>query len=386
MSSDVSLSGGAVPPGDPGDLTREDYRTALKATVAETKRDDVPSLAAGVAFKIFLSLFPAAIAAAAVFSLVTTPEDILKVRDAIGDLIPNRAAEVVTGPLDNLVEGGGSGAGGLAIGGVLAGLWAASSAAVTLMKALSRAYDVEETRKFVGQRLIALAITLALFVTMVGMVLLLVAGGPIQEALLPPQLGPVGGFLVSAMRFLAALALLVALFAFLYWIGPDRERPEWTWLSPGAVVGVVGWLLTSGGFTLYVRMAGDYEATYGALAGVIVLLLWLQLSMMMLLIGGELNNEIHRVRAKKLVVAEGAGFALAAPLSEAASNAPDPGEGPALPAVPPDPGDQLPGLEDRGKATGAGADGDGTGPARADAATKVGALLAGFRRRLRRDR
>lgn len=385
MSSEGFWAGASVLPDDPTELTAKDYRTALKATVAETKRDDVPSLAAGVAFKIFLSLFPAAIAAAAVFSLVTSPEDILKVRAAIGDLIPNRAAEVVTGPLDNLVEDDSSDAGGLAIGGLLAGVWAASSAAVTLMKALSRAYDVEETRKFLGQRFIALAITLALFVTMVGMVLLLVAGGPIQEALLPPQFGPVGQFLVTAARLAGALALLVALFAFVYWIGPDRERPAFTWLSPGSAVGVVGWLLTSGGFTLYVRMAGDYEATYGALAGVIVLLLWLQLSMMMLLIGGELNNELQRVRTAKAVLADGSGFALAAPLSEAASNSPEPGDGLVLPAVPPYRGDGLPGLEGRGK--GAGPGGDGQGPGASSAGAKVGALFAGLRRRrLRRDR
>lgn len=351
MPSDLSFRGAPTPPHDPTELTRDDYKVVLKATVAEVGSDDVPSLAAGVAFKIFLSLFPAAIAGVAIFSLVMTPQDIERFLTVLQgfDFVPATAQQLITEPLMNLVED--EGAGGIALAGLLGGLWAGSSAAVTLIKALSRAWDVPETRKFLRQRLVALVIMAALLLALIGLFLLLVVGLQIQAALLPEEFnaGP-GGSVLAVARFVGAAILLMLLFAFVYWIGPDRERPEWSWLSPGAVVAVVGWLAASGLFTLYVRNFGNYEATYGALAGVIVLLLWLQLSIMLLLVGAELNNEIERVRAIKGVVAEGDGFALASPLTEAASQAADPGQSLTLPPVPPPaPGDPLPGLEERGE-------------------------------------
>lgn len=352
MTSDASLRDGPVPPDDPTELTRADAKAVAKATMAEIKSDDVPSLAAGVAFKIFLSLFPSAIAGVAIFSVVTTPGDIerfLAVMQNL-DFVPQAANELITDPLRDLVEG--EGAAGIAIAGVLGGLWAASSAAVTLIKALSRAWDVPETRTFVRQRIVAVAIMLALLLALTGLFLLLVVGLQIQAAVVPDELlrGPVPA-LLAVGRLVGAVLLLMLLFAFVYWIGPDRDRPAWSWLTPGAVVGVIGWLAVGGLFTLYIRTFGSYEATYGALAGVIVLLLWLQLSMMMLLVGAELNNVIERLRDRKAVVGEGSGFAQAMPLSEAASDAPEPGEGVLLPAVPPPaPGDPLPGLEERGEA------------------------------------
>lgn len=388
MTSEASLRGGPVPPEDPTELTRADAKAVAKATVEEIKSDDVPSLAAGVAFKIFLSMFPAAIAGVAIFSLVTTPADINRFLTVIEglDFVPQAADELITAPLRELIEG--QGAAGIAIAGVLGGLWAASSAAVTLIKALSRAWDVPETRKFVRQRVVALAIMLALLLALIGLFLLLVVGLQVQATVVPEELlrGPVPG-LLAAGRLLGAVVLLMLLFAFVYWIGPDRDRPEWSWLSPGAIVGVVGWLAVSGLFTLYVRSFGNYDATYGALGGVIVLLLWLQLSMMMLLVGAELNNVIERVRDSKAVVAEGSGFAQAMPLSEASSGALDPGEGLVLPAVPPPaPGDPLRGLEERGEMAPA----DGQGPSRlaraGAAAAATGAAVAVLRHRRHRRR
>lgn len=387
MTSEASLRDGPVPPDGPSELTGADAKAVAKATVAEIKSDDVPSLAAGVAFKIFLSLFPAAIAGVAIFSLVTTPADIDRFLAVIQglDFVPQAADELITEPLRALVEG--DGAAGIAIAGVLGGLWAASSAAVTLIKALSRAWDVPETRKFLRQRVVAFAIMLALLLALIGLFLLLVVGLQIQAAVVPDELlrGPIPA-LLAVGRLVGAVLLLMLLFAFVYWVGPDRDRPEWSWLTPGAVVGVIGWLAVGGLFTLYVRNFGNYEATYGALAGVIVLLLWLQLSMMMLLVGAELNNVIERVRDSKAAVAEGSGFAQSMPLSEAASDAPQPGEGLLLPAVPPpSPGDPLPGLEERGEARA-----NGQGPSRlaraGAAAAATSAAVAVLRRQRHRRR
>jgi len=146
----------------------------------------------------------------------------------------------------------------------------------------------------------------------VALIALMVAGPQLQDALLPDFPGWID-FLLGAARLLLALGVLILLFAFVYWIGPDRERPSWAWMSPGALIGVLGWLAVSAGFTLYAQTAGSYDATYGTLAGVVVLLLWLQLSMLMILVGAEFNAEVERTRSMYLAVRAGAGFGLPAP-------------------------------------------------------------------------
>jgi len=292
---------------DPTDLTREEYRAAFKRTLAEVKRDDVPSLAAGVAFKMFLSLFPALFAAVAIFSLVTTVSELEEWLGQAEGFLPASAIELLKAPLTDLASGEGVGVGFAAVIGVLAGIWAATSAAVSLMKALSRAYDVAEARTFLRQRLVALALTVALLLALVGVIVLLVMGPQIQRFLLGEIVAPIT-WLLAAARLVLAFAVLVVLFAFVYWVGPDRDHPAWMWLSPGALFGVVSWLLVSLGFTLYAQTTGSYSETYGAIAGVVVMLVWLQLSMLVILIGGEFNAEVERTRSLHQAVRDGAGF------------------------------------------------------------------------------
>ena len=298
---------------DPTDLSRADYVAALKRAMKEIKGDDVPGLAAGVAFKMFLSLFPALFAAVAIFTLVTTVGELREWLGQAQGFLPGDAIDLIDRPLEELAADEGGGAGLVAaVTGVLAGLWAATSAAVSLMKALSRAYDVEEKRKFVRQRLVALALTIALVIALVGVIVLLVLGPQLQSFLLGEIVTPITWALAIA-RFALAFAVLVLLFAFVYWIGPNRDHPSWVWMSPGALVGVIGWLLVSGGFTLYAQTAGSYGATYGTIAGVVVLLIWLQLSMLVILVGAEFNAEVERSRSLRLAVADGAGMAVPAP-------------------------------------------------------------------------
>ena len=297
---------------NPTDLDRQEYLAAFKRTLKEVKDDDVPGLAAGVAFKMFLSIFPSLFAAVAIFSIVTTATEIASWIDEAKGFLPSEAVELLTTPLKNLADGGGTAAGFAALAGIAAGVLAATSAAISMMKALSRAYDVAETRKFVRQRVVALLLTLALLASLVAVALLLIVGRQVQESLLgnvPPPLD----WLLVAVRFVLALLVLIVLFAFVYWIGPNRDHPSWVWMSPGAALAVVGWLAVAGGFTLYAQTLGNYDKTYGAIAGVALLLIWLQLSMLVILFGAEFNAEVERTRATQLRVTEGAGFAVPAP-------------------------------------------------------------------------
>ncbi|MFO8075665.1 MAG: YihY/virulence factor BrkB family protein [Egibacteraceae bacterium] len=278
-------------------------RALLPAVLATLKRDDVPTLAAGAAFKIFLALFPAMFAAVAIFTLATSGSDVLRLLAEL-EFLPSLLRDELAGPLERFVEQAGGAELSVAIIGIVAGLWAVSSAAVTLMKALSRINDLEETRGFLAMRLGALAITLALLIALVTIGALLVAGGAVQQAVLDAVMGAqapgrdTAGLLATVARYGVSIVVLIVVLAFVFWIGPDRRehRPPFQWLTPGAAVGVLGWLVASAVFGLYVRIAG-VNPVYGALGGVIVLMLWLQLTMLVLLLGAELNAEIRRARA-----------------------------------------------------------------------------------------
>ncbi len=287
---------------DLGALRSRDELTAVgRELAAEIRSDDVASLAAAVSFKIVLALFPALLAAVAIFAFVTDPAEL----SALLRSLPGEVTAVVQPQLEAFIERAKSG--GIALGGIAVGIWAASGAAATLNKALSRAYDVDDDRKLVKARGTALAVTVALLVALFGISVLLVAGGAIEDSVLASL--PVtdtarrGLDAVStASRYLLAVVLLMILFAFIYWIGPDYDRrPRWQLITPGAALAVVTWLLASAAFGWYVANFGSYTETnspYGPLGSAIVFMLWLQLSMFALLLGAEVN-QVLQVRARR---------------------------------------------------------------------------------------
>jgi len=290
---------------EPGDLTRRDYVIVLKRLVRAFSEDDVPGLAAGVAFKIFLSLLPSLLAAMALYGLFRTPLEIAWQLAPLTSALPDQASQLLRDNLFLLAELDRSTVRSLAIFGIAAGLFSATGAAATLIKALNRAYDIHDERPWIAQRLIGLALTGALVVALASLVVLVVAGPAAQNLLLPRQLEvPVVLVPLAVGRWLLALGVLMVLFAFVYWIAPNRARPSWEWLSPGAIIGVAGWILVTGGFRLYAATIGreSFSATgsaYGTIGGVIILLLWLQLSMLATLTGAELNAEVERLRTER---------------------------------------------------------------------------------------
>lgn len=265
-----------------------EVKAFAKSVLAEVKDDDVSLLASAVAFRIFLSIFPTLIAAVAIFGLVTEPAELGRLLTEARAVMPGDAFTLFENVITGLSEGG---AGGVALAGIAGGLWAASSAAAVLVKALNLAYDVTENRRMVRLRLVAFAITLALFAAVATLMLLLILGRFLQDLLIPASLEGRGlEYVIVAARVGASLLVLMLLFAIIYWIGPNRAVRSFKWITPGSVLGVLAWLALSGAFTLYTRWFGNYDATYGTLAGAVVTMLWIQLSMVMLLIGAEVNQ------------------------------------------------------------------------------------------------
>lgn len=286
-------------------LRGDDYRALGRGVLKGMKEDDVASLAAGVAFRIFLSLFPTLFAAVAVFTVVSSGQDIVRLLESL-DFVPAQIKAEIEDPLVRFVQETRDAASLTIALGVAGGLWAASSAAVMLAKALTRIFGSAETRTFLRLRLVGLLIAVALFVALVALVVLLVLGPIIQGLVvdLPVVTDDVEGLVsagLSVSRYLLAVLVVVVLFAFVYWAAPDRDaRPAFMWFTPGAVLGVGGWILLTGAFGLYTRSVGDNEL-YGALGGIIVLLLWLQISMIVLLVGAVLNSDLRRVHAARIV-------------------------------------------------------------------------------------
>lgn len=283
-------------------LRDRDELTAVGGKVAaEIKSDDVPSLAAAVSFKIMLALFPSLLAAVAMAALVIDERDLSQL---LANL-PSGLTEAVRPQLGEFVERAASG--GIAVGGIALALWVASSAAVTLNRALSRAYDEVDDRKLVATRGMAVAVTMALLVALIAISVLLVAGGAIEDrivASLPlTETARTGlDLALTVGRYVVAILLLMVLFAFIYWIGPDYERrPSWAWITPGAALAVVTWLVASAAFGWYVANFGSYteaNSPYGPLGSAIVFMLWLQLSMFALLLGAEVN-QVLVLRARR---------------------------------------------------------------------------------------
>ena len=292
-----SQTGGEEQPSSPLALEPTDWKSSLRRTAKEFKDDRATMIAAGMAFYWFLAIFPALLAAVGVLGLVNAgPEATETITKGIRSVLPGDAADLLTGAVENAPSGGASLV--AAVVGVALSLWSASAGMVALQGGLNVAYDVPEDRKFVGKRLYALLLIVVAAVLGGLATVMLVFGQPLGETIRDNL--PLGGAFVvlwTVVRWLVAILALVVLFASFYYLGPNRETPRWSWVSPGGLLGVAIWLASSLAFSFYVSSFGSYAKTYGSLAGVVVLLLWLYLTALAVVVGGELNAELERQSA-----------------------------------------------------------------------------------------
>ena len=257
----------------------------------EAKADQVPLLAAGVAFYAFLAIFPALIAIVSIYGLFADPSTITNQLNSLTAALPDQARQVITDQVTALTTRGRQTLGiGLILSVVIA-LWSASAGISNLLTAINIAYDEEEKRGFVKKRLLSLGLTLGAIVFMV-IVLGLVA-------VLPPLLKAVFGtgalrWILQILGWLVLVVLVAAVLAILYRLGPDRDAPRMAWVSVGAVVATLIWLAASIGFSIYASTFGNYAKTYGVFAGIVVLLFWLWLTMYAILLGAEINAEAEQ--------------------------------------------------------------------------------------------
>ncbi len=270
---------------EPTDVPATGWKDIALRVKDEMTTDHVSLSASGVAFHAFLALAPLLVASVSIYGLVADPSNVTKLVDRLGSSVPEQLAALIEQQLTRVVESGSGALGVGAVIGILAALWSASSGMSHLMEAINIAYDEDvDDRPFWKKRGIAIGLTLLLiaFLAIVSTILGFAVAGS----------GVVGIALFIAATVVSAL-LLMALLATIYRYSPDRDEPEWSWASVGAVVAVIGWLIASALFTFYVSRFGSYNETYGTLGAVVVVLLWMFITALVVLIGAEINAELE---------------------------------------------------------------------------------------------
>jgi membrane protein len=277
----------------PQQIPAKGWLDIAKRTMKEAKQDQIPLLAAGVAFYTLLSLFPAIIAAVSIYGLVADPQTVRDQIDNLTKMLSPETAKIIGDQIEQITSGAGGALGFATVLGILIALWSASSGMKALITGVNLAYDETETRKFAKLRGLAVLLTLG------AMVLLVVAGATIAG--FPPianDLPMVLQWVLGIVRFIILAALVIFGLAVLYRYAPDRDEPKWTWVSWGSVVATVLWIVASIGFSVYASSFGNYNKTYGALAGIIILMFWLFLTAYVVLFGAEFNTEMELQTAR----------------------------------------------------------------------------------------
>ena len=280
----------------------------VKNTWASLFADNLLGRSAELGFYFIFALFPTLFAASSILGLAARSAsqiyDSLLVYLAI--VVPPSALGTVLETFNQTTAVASS---GKLTFGLVAAIWSASVGFSAIQESLNVVYRVKEGRPYWKARLSAIGITVALSI-LVTLILASLLGGDffanfLRHHMHNRYLGASAAVLLRIVAWLLATALLSLLFAVIYYFGPDVKTRCWHWLTPGAAIGILGWLAASLGLRVYVHLVGNYSASYGSLGAVIILLTWFYLSGLMLLVGGEINSEIEAAVNERRLAASG---------------------------------------------------------------------------------
>lgn len=283
-------------PDSPTDVSKPSWQYIAKKTLREFSKDQCPDLAAALTYYAVLSLFPAMLALVSLIGLFGDPEKTTTaLLEIVRGIAPADTVNTVSGPVQELAA---APAAGLTLFiGLATALWSASGYVGAFGRAMNRVYEVDEGRAFVKLRGTMLAVTLLAIVIVALLAGMLVLSGPVSEAV-GGALGLSGALLTvwNIAKWPVIVVLVIVIIAVLYYATPNVKQPRFRWMSMGSFIALMTFLLASLGFAFYVANFGNYNKTYGALGGVIVMLLWLWILNMALLFGAEFDAEMERGR------------------------------------------------------------------------------------------
>ena len=283
-------------PSTPRQIPRRGWKALLTRTVKEFREDNCTDLAAALTYYGILALFPAAIALVSLVGLVGDPQKTTRtLLDIVGKLGPQSAVDTFSKPIESLAQG--THAGFALVLGLLGALWSASGYVGAFGRASNVIYEIREGRPFYKLRPVQVLITLVCVVLIALVALALVVTGPVAKAV-GDAIG-LGSATVTAWdiaKWPVMAVVISAIFSLLYYATPNVRQPRFRWFTVGGLVALVVWVVASAGFAFFVTHFSSYNRTYGSLAAVVVLLVWLWISNLALLFGAELNAEIERAR------------------------------------------------------------------------------------------
>jgi membrane protein len=283
-------------PATPTRLTPAMWWQTLRRAMKEFTEDALPDWAAALTYYGVLSIFPGLLVLVSVLGLLgdSTTD---KVQSTVTSVAPGQAGEILDSAI-NQVQSNSGAAGVVAVVSLLVALWSASGYIAAFMRASNAIYDVPEGRPAWKTLPIRVGLTVAVGLMLVVSALIVVFTGDLADRFgRLIGLGSAGITVWNIAKWPVLLVLVSLMFAILYWASPNARHGGFRWVSPGGVLAVVLWLILSGGFAVYVSNFASYNKTYGALAGVVVFLVWLWLSNLAILLGAEVDAELERSRA-----------------------------------------------------------------------------------------
>lgn len=271
---------------------------ALRVKNAISK-DNLGLIAAGVAFYFLLAIFPMIAAFLSIYGLIFDPAEAREHVAALAGVLPDEARSLLTQQTEQLTSGSISALGFGALISILVALWGARKGTTAMTIALNIAYKEEENRSFIRKMLMDFSLTLGLIIFFT-ISLAIVAAAPVVLQLL--GLGPIIEVALDILRWPILAMIAVLALAVMYRFGPDRHSANWRWLTPGALLAVIVWLISSGLFSWYVSSFGNYNETYGSVGAVIILLFWFYLTAYIFILGAELDSEMEHQTSRDTTV------------------------------------------------------------------------------------
>jgi len=278
----------------PGAIPARGWWSVIKRVVSEVSQDRIMLTAAGVTFYLLLALFPALAAFVSIYGFVADPLTVAEHLDVLDGVLPADGADLIETQLQSLAR---QDAGALSFGfifGLLVALWSANSGMKAIFDAMNVVYEEDEKRGFIKYNLMSLAFTLGGLVAAIFFIILI---GVVPAVLAFLHLQGITELLIRILRWPLMLVAVALVFSLIYRWAPSRRKAKWRWVSWGSALAAIFWLVVSIGFSWYLENFANYNATYGSLGAVIGFMIWTWISVIILLVGAELNAELEHQTA-----------------------------------------------------------------------------------------
>lgn len=289
---DKGIGDDGEPVDSPADVSPSGWKEALRRTKAALKDKNISTASAGLAYYATITFFPAMLGLATVYASFAGPTALADLIRGLEPLMPAAIYDMVQTQLGPLERAKPTSLGIAAAGSIAAVLWTTSGGLQNLVKATNLAYEVEEDRGMVKLRLVSLALTSALLLLAGLILVLLLLQGSALERLGAPHLVAT---LFPYLRWPLLIVLISVALSLIYRYAPNRQQPKWSWVSWGATAATLIWLAGTALFFLYAQNFGNFNKSYGTFAGIIILMVWFNLSALIILVGAQVNKKLEEV-------------------------------------------------------------------------------------------